>query len=82
MVPTVLLSFLLAVLINTRFVGYSIFRTLYLLPIVISFVASAVLWRFIYDPRVGPLNEVLGMLGISGPNWLQNTAWAMQRFRW
>ena len=46
-VPTVLLSFGLAVLINTRFVLYSFFRTLYLLPIVISFVASAVLWRFI-----------------------------------
>jgi ABC-type sugar transport system permease subunit len=76
-VPTVILSFLLAVLINTRFLGYSIFRTLYLLPIVISFVASAVLWRFIYDPRVGPVNEMLGMFGIAGPNWLQSTAWAM-----
>jgi multiple sugar transport system permease protein len=36
-----------------------------------------VLWRFIYDPRVGPVNEMLGMFGIAGPNWLQSTAWAM-----
>lgn len=76
-IPTVLLSFAMAVLINTRFIGYSIVRTFYFLPIVISFVASAVLWRFIYDPRVGPINALLGVFGISGVNWLQNTAWAM-----
>lgn len=76
-VPTVLLSFFLAVLINTTFPGYSVFRTMYLLPIVISFVASAVLWRFIYDPRVGPIAELLGVFGISGPNWLKDTTWAL-----
>ena len=76
-IPTVLLSFGMAVLINTRFIGYSVIRTLYFLPIVISFVASAVLWRFIYDPRVGPINALLGMMGINGTNWLQSTAWAM-----
>ncbi len=76
-IPTVILSFLLAVLINTRFPGYSVFRTLYLLPMVISFVASAVLWRFIYDPRVGPLNAILGYFGVDAQNWLQDTFWAM-----
>jgi len=76
-IPTVLLSFGMAALINTRFLGYSVVRTLYFLPIVISFVASAVLWRFIYDPRVGPLNALLAMFGVNGTNWLQNTTWAM-----
>jgi ABC-type sugar transport system permease subunit len=76
-VPTVLLSFFLAVLINTTFPGYSVFRTMYLLPIVISFVASAVLWRFIYDPRVGPIAELLSVFGVTGPNWLKDTTWAL-----
>ena len=76
-VPTVFLSFMLAVLINTNFPGYTVFRTMYLLPIVISLVASAVLWRFIYDPRVGPIAQLLSAFGISGPNWLQDTTWAM-----
>ena len=76
-VPTVFLSFLIAVLINTTFPGYTVFRTLYLLPIVISFVASAVLWRFIYDPRVGPISELLSLFGVSGPNWLKDTTWAL-----
>lgn len=76
-VPTVILSFLIAVMINTTFPGYTVFRTLYLLPIVISFVASAVLWRFIYDPRVGPIAELLNLFGIAGPNWLKDTTWAL-----
>lgn len=76
-VPTVVLSFFLAVLINTTFPGYSVFRTMYLLPIVISFVASAVLWRFIYDPRVGPIAELLSVFGVAGPNWLKDTTWAL-----
>lgn len=76
-VPTVILSFLIAVLINTTFPGYTVFRTMYLLPIVISFVASAVLWRFIYDPRVGPIAELLNVFGIAGPNWLKDTTWAL-----
>ena len=76
-VPTVVLSFMIAVLINTTFPGYTVFRTMYLLPIVISLVASAVLWRFIYDPRVGPIAQLLSVFGVSGPNWLQDTTWAM-----
>jgi ABC-type sugar transport system permease subunit len=76
-VPTVLISFLLAVLINTTFPGIRVVRTIYLMPLVISFVASAVLWRYIYDPRFGPINTVLAWLGVNGPAWLQSTRWSM-----
>ena len=76
-VPTVLVSFLLAVLINTNFPGIRVVRTIYLMPLVISFVASAVLWRYIYDPRFGPINTILGWFGIDGPAWLQSTGWSM-----
>jgi ABC-type sugar transport system permease subunit len=76
-IPTVVVSFLLAVLINTRFPGIRIVRTVYLLPLVISFVASAVLWRYIFDPRFGPINTILAWFGIDGPAWLQSTTWSM-----
>ena len=76
-VPTVIVSFLLAVLINTNFPGIRVVRTIYLMPLVISFVASAVLWRYIYDPRFGPINTILSWLGIDGPAWLQSTSWSM-----
>jgi ABC-type sugar transport system permease subunit len=76
-VPTVVVSFLLAALINTKFPAIRVVRTVYLLPLVISFVASAVLWRFIFDPRYGPINTILSWFGIAGPAWLQSTAWSM-----
>jgi ABC-type sugar transport system permease subunit len=76
-IPTVLISFLLASLINVKLPGIRIVRTVYLLPLVISFVASAVLWRFIFDNHFGPINAVLSWFGISGPGWLQSTAWSM-----
>ncbi len=76
-VPTVVVSFLLAVLINTTFPGIRVIRTVYLMPLVISFVASAVLWRYIYDPRFGPINTILSWFGIDGPAWLQSTTWSM-----
>jgi ABC-type sugar transport system permease subunit len=75
--PTVIVSFLLAVLIDARFPGIRLVRTLYLMPLVISFVGSAVLWRYIFDPRFGPINVVLSWIGIAGPAWLQSTTWAM-----
>ncbi len=76
-VPTVLASFLLAVLINTKLPGIRVIRTIYLLPLVISFVASAVLWRFIFDDHFGPINTVLSWFGVVGPAWLKSTAWSM-----
>lgn len=76
-VPTVLISFLLGVLINTKFPGIRVLRTIYLLPLMISFVASAVLWRYIFDPSFGPINTILAWLGIAGPPWLQSTQWSM-----
>jgi ABC-type sugar transport system permease subunit len=76
-VPTVIVSFLLAVLINTSFPGIRVIRTIYMMPLVISFVASAVLWRYIYDPRFGPINTILAWLGVNGPAWLQSTSWSM-----
>ena len=76
-VPTVAVSFLLAVLVNARFPGIRVIRTLYLMPLVISFVGSAVLWRYIFDPRFGPINVMLSWVGVEGPAWLQSTTWSM-----
>ena len=76
-VPTVVVSFLVAVLANTKFPGIRVIRTIYLMPLVISFVASAVLCRFVFDARFGPVNTILSWVGIDGPEWLQSTSWAM-----
>ena len=44
---------------------------------VTSIVAVAVVWRFMLRPENGLVNEVLGWVGITGPDWLGSTTWAM-----
>jgi multiple sugar transport system permease protein len=52
------------------------FRVGFYMPVVTSIVAVAVVWRFILQPD-GLLNTILGWIGISGPDWLNNTATAL-----
>jgi multiple sugar transport system permease protein len=53
------------------------FRVGYYLPVVTSIVAIAVVWRFLLEPGAGLLNQLLGLIGVSGPNWLESKVWAM-----
>jgi multiple sugar transport system permease protein len=69
-VPTqTVLALLLAVLVNNRMLkGRGFFRTAFYFPSVTSSVAITVLWFFLFNPT-GAVNEVLGAIGLQGPNW-------------
>jgi multiple sugar transport system permease protein len=54
-----------------------LFRVGFYLPVVTSIVAIAVVWRFLLDPEVGLVNNLLALVGIQGPNWLQSTSTAL-----
>lgn len=54
----------------------SFFRVGFYTPVVTSIVAIAIVWRYLLDPE-GLINSVLGLFGISGPNWLNDTQLAM-----
>lgn len=72
---TVTLGLLLAVL--TAQVRYeAVVQSLIFVPMAISFVAAAVIWRFLYefDPTIGTLNALLTALGGEPTAWLQDTA--------
>jgi multiple sugar transport system permease protein len=58
-----------------RFRGF--FRTVLFLPVVTTLVAVAVVWRYLYHPRLGLLNHVLARLGVDPIDWLGDPAWAM-----
>ena len=51
--------------------GRGFFRTAFYFPSVTSSVAIIVLWLFLFS-TTGPVNEVLGWLGLHGPNWFQD----------
>ncbi len=71
-----IVSFLLALLLNQKVVGVSLFRTIFYLPSVVSGIAVAILWIMILHQDFGLINMVLGWLGINGPGWLVQPQWA------
>jgi len=54
-----------------------IFRTLFFLPSITSTVAVAVIWKWLFNQDYGLLNASLHLLGIQGPNWLNDPTWAL-----
>jgi multiple sugar transport system permease protein len=60
----------LALLLNqkVRFRGF--FRTIFYLPSVVSGVAASVIWMWLYDAQYGVIDNLLKLVGITGPNWL------------
>lgn len=75
---SVSLSLGTAVMLNAKLVRFrTLFRTVYFIPVVTTLVAVAVVWRFLYHPRFGVLNYVLGLFEISPVDWLGDPVWAM-----
>jgi multiple sugar transport system permease protein len=68
-----------ALLITSRLKprGTAVFRTVFFLPVVTTLVAVAVVWRYIYHPRLGLLNYGLAAFGIGPIDWLGDPHWAM-----
>ena len=66
----VIVSLFVAVLMNRKIHGVSIFRTIYFLPAVTSAVATALIWNLIYGRDTGILNYFLSRLGLPAVCWL------------
>jgi multiple sugar transport system permease protein len=73
----VVLGLAVAMLLNQKVKLLSVFRTVYYLPSVVSGVAVALLWRWIFSPDFGLLNSFLSLIGIKGPAWLADTRFAL-----
>ncbi|TPI29508.1 sugar ABC transporter permease [Mesorhizobium sp. B3-1-9] len=59
-----------ALLIEGELRARAFFRTVYFLPVASLIVAMATVWQYIFHPTIGPLNALLSLVGIPGPNWL------------
>ncbi len=70
----------LALLMNTNSRIMYLFRTIFYVPSVVSGVAVAILWSWIFAPDFGILNYVLSGLGITGIDWLGNPRYAPWAF--
>jgi len=75
---SVAVSLAAALAVHARLARFRpLFRTLFCLPVVTTLVAVAVVWRYLYHPRVGLVNQLLGALGIPPIDWLGDPVWAM-----
>ena len=73
---TMVASLGVALLVNSpRLFGRNIFRTLFYMPIQIPLVASTLVWIGFLNTETGWLNGLLGLVGINGPDWLNNATW-------
>lgn len=62
----------LALAMNRRVYGAKTFRVIYYIPVISSIAAVSILWRWVYNGDYGLLNQILSVIGIQGPNWLNN----------
>ncbi len=69
-------AFLLASLLNNEFKLRPLFRTIFFLPSIVPAVASAEVWRWVYNERYGLINSLLALMGLSTIPWLSSEALA------
>jgi ABC-type sugar transport system permease subunit len=73
---TMVASLGIALLVNSpKLFGRSVFRTLFYMPIQIPLVASTLVWIGFLNPETGWLNGLLGLVGITGPDWTNSATW-------
>lgn len=76
-VLSLILGLALGLLLNRPLRGRAFARTVLFAPYVTTLSAAAMLWLWLYEPRFGLVNIVLGWCGIAGPDWMRSARWAM-----
>lgn len=75
--PTIVISLLLAMLLNHKGRVMSFFRALYYVPVITSYVVVIVVWQWFFDYDIGLFNSLLSSVGIRKMPWLLDTGWSM-----
>ena len=77
-IPSLVIPLGLAVLLNQSLLWRGLLRTVYFLPSIVSLVAAGLGFRWLFQPGVdGPVNSLLGTIGLEAIPWLGSTFWAM-----
>ncbi len=73
----IVVAFFVAMLFNNPLVGGGLMRTMIYIPQAMSYVTVALLWSFLYDPFVGPIDAALRAAGLPTVNFLTDANIAM-----
>ncbi len=66
----------LALLLNQKVRGLSVYRTIFFLPSIVPTVASATVFLWLFNPEIGLFNQLLRLVHVTGPAWLEDPKWA------
>jgi ABC-type sugar transport system permease subunit len=61
---TMTVALTLAVILNKQFIGRTFFRSYFYFPCVLAPIAVAIIWRWIYNPQIGFVNELFRAIGV------------------
>lgn len=73
----IIIAFVLAMLLNQKVKGLSIFRTIYYLPAVVPSIANIMLWVWLFNPNYGLLNAILQSMGLPSSQWIYSASSAV-----
>jgi multiple sugar transport system permease protein len=72
----VIFAFGVAAMVARAKSGVGFFRTVFYLPTLAPPVAATLGFTYILNPATGPVNTILGWLGITGPLWFESPSWS------
>lgn len=70
-------SLAIAMLLSQKKKGITLYRILYYIPVLTSWIAASLIFKSILSPKYGAINAALALVGITGPGWLTSETWAM-----
>ena len=71
------LGLIMALIMNRDFPGVGVVRTLFLLPMVATPVATSLVWIMMFNPTLGVLNYFLRSIGLPPSNWVADPRWVI-----
>lgn len=71
------IALIFAVLVNQKLKGVQIFRTIFFMPVIMSFVVVSIFWKMIYDPNTGLANSILVFFHLPSQQFLTDPSMAM-----
>ncbi len=72
----VFISMIFAVLLNHTYRGMRLLKTVYFLPCILPGVPVLLLWKMMFNPSSGIINQFLRFFGLNGPTWLHSPVWS------
>lgn len=74
-IPTsIILAIIMALFVNRAIPGRALIRMAFFTPTILPMIAVANIWLFFYTPDIGLIDQIAGLFGIPGHNWLGDPA--------